>query len=96
MLKHVVLFKFADPSPANLGRAADALRSLMGVVPTLRAIEVGLDTTRSDRCYDLCLTTEFDDRAGMQAYAVHPDHQEVVSLLKSLTTGAAVVDYEVG
>ncbi len=95
MLKHVVLFKFADPSPANLDRAATALRGLLGVVPTLRSIEVGLDTTRSDRCYDLCLTTAFDDRSGMQAYAIHPAHQEVVSLLRELTIGAAVVDYEV-
>jgi hypothetical protein len=95
MLKHVVLFKFADPTAANLDRAAAALRSLDGVVPTLQSIEVGLDTTRSDRCYDLCLTTVFADREGMAAYAVHPAHQEVVGVLRELTTGAAVVDYEV-
>ncbi len=95
MLKHVVLFQFEDPSPANLERAAAALRGLLGVVPSLRFIEVGQDTTRSARCYDLCLTTAFDDRAGMEAYAVHPAHQEVVALLGQLTRGAVVVDYEV-
>ena len=94
MFKHVVMFQFVDPSPAHLHRAAEALRGLLGVVPTLRSLEVGLDSTRSERCWDLCLTTAFDDRAGMDAYAVHPAHMEVVGLLRTLTKGAAVVDYE--
>jgi hypothetical protein len=95
MLKHVVLFRFADPTPANLDRATAALRGLLGAVPSLRAIEVGADVTRSERSYDLCLITDFDDRAGLAAYATHPSHLEVVAVLRELTTGSVVVDYEV-
>lgn len=94
MLKHVVLFKFKAPEPAVLERAAAAIRSLDGRVPSLRSIEVGLDTTRSERCHDLCLITAFDDRAGLEAYAVHPDHLEVLAVIRPLTASAVVVDFE--
>lgn len=90
-MQHVVFFRFNDRSDAAEG--ARRLRGLEGVVPTLKAIEVGVDELGSGRSWDLCLITRFDDMAGMEAYQVHPAHQEVVGWLKPRIREAAAVDW---
>ena len=46
MVKHVVCQKFADKKDA--ATAAEMLRALMGQVPSLRSMEVGLDYLGSE------------------------------------------------
>ena len=91
MLTHVVCFKFGSLDHAH--EACRRLLSLQGQVPTLREIEAGVDITRSERSYDLALITRFDDEAGMDAYQVHPAHQEVVAYIRSVAMGAVAVDF---
>lgn len=91
MLTHVVCFRFDQPADAV--EAARQLNALAGRVPTLLAIEAGVDITRSARSYELALITRFDDQAGLDAYAVHPAHQEVVSFIKARAGGAVAVDF---
>lgn len=90
-MNHVVFFRF--PSQDLAQQAAEKLRALHGLVPTLDAIEVGVDELRTERSWDLCLITRFADRAAMDAYQVHPAHQEVVAFIKANATGAAAVDW---
>ncbi len=90
-MTHVVFFKFA--SAEDSAEAARQLRSLEGVVPTLDAIEVGVDTLRTGRSWDVCLITRFADLAAMEAYQVHPAHVAVVEWIKAHTTGVAAVDW---
>ena len=59
MIKHIVCFKLADPTPANCQKAAEVLRSMDGNVPLLRGIEVGVDELRSGRSYDVILQVLF-------------------------------------
>lgn len=91
MLTHVVMFKFPDPAAAET--AAAKLSAMAGRVETLRAIEVGLDLSRSARSFDLVLITRFDDQAGLDAYAVHPVHLEVVAYIKEHAEKSVVVDF---
>ena len=90
-MTHVVFFRFAQANHAQ--QAATKLRALAGVVPSLRDIEVGIDELKSERSWDLCLITRFDDRAGMDAYQVHPAHNVVANYLHEHATGAAAVDW---
>lgn len=90
-MNHVVFFKF--PSQDLAREAAERLAALDGVVPTLASIEVGVDEGRTDRSWDLCLITRFEDQAALDAYQVHPAHQEVVVWIRQHATGAAAVDW---
>lgn len=90
-MNHVVFFRF--PSLDHAREAAARLRSLEGVVPTLKSIEVGVDELRSERSWDVCLITRFDSEEAMEAYQVHPAHQDVVAYIKAHATGAAAVDW---
>ncbi|PIQ96004.1 MAG: stress responsive protein [Nitrospinae bacterium CG11_big_fil_rev_8_21_14_0_20_56_8] len=94
MVKHIVLFKLAEKTPANMNRAIEALKSLEHHIESLRYLEVGVDFKGSDRSYDLALTTHFDDRKGLEAYARHPRHLPVIEIMRSLCSSSIVVDFE--
>ncbi len=93
-LSHIVLFKLHDPRPETLTEAMTRLRQLVGQVPTLRSLEVGVDVLHSGRSYDLALIARFDDRAGLEAYQIHPAHQETLAYLRSITAASVAVDFE--
>ncbi|RAV02418.1 Dabb family protein [Paenibacillus sp. YN15] len=93
MLRHVVLFKLADPTPDKLQEVKDKLLSLKGRVPQLLDIEVGIDVVRSERSYDVALITTFASLEDMNAYQVHPYHVEVGSFIATVRQAAAAVDF---
>ena len=72
------------------------LETLPEKIDTLRSMEVGVDFLHSERSMDLVLTSTFDDRKGLDAYRVHPAHQEVVAFIKDVMVESRVVDYEKG
>lgn len=92
MIKHVVCQKFADR--ADAAKAAEMLRALVGQIPTLKSMEVGLDFKGSERSYDLVLIAQFEDEAGLEAYDKHPKHEEVRAFIRSHRTGTVSVDYK--
>ena len=66
-----------------------------GKIDLLRHLEVGVDVIRSERSYDIALTTRFDSLEDLQAYQVHPYHAgDVVSHMKSVCSSIVAVDYE--
>ena len=48
----------------------------------------------SAEAWDICLESEFDTLADVNAYAVHPDHVAAAGILKDAKEGRACVDYE--
>jgi len=91
MLTHIVFIKFPDQTLA--AEARKRLLSMAGKIPSLLSIEAGVDITRSGRSWDLALLTRFADQAGLDAYAIHPVHQEVLVFIRENATGSAAVDY---
>ena len=95
MITHIVLFKLADPSAENLTATRNKLLSMDGKIDLLRHLEVGVDLIRSERSYDIALTTRFDSLADLQAYQIHPYHAgEVIPHMKSVCSSIVAVDYE--
>lgn len=96
MLVHIVMFEFkAENKEANMVRVKTMLEALPSKIESLKGMEVGIDVSKSERSFDLVLTSTFDDQAGLSAYAIHSAHLEVVSVIKEVTTMAKVVDYVV-
>jgi len=94
MIVHIVLFKFQEPVPENVGTAQAMLNALPAKIAEIKHFDVGVDVVRSARAYDLALYAKFESTDALQAYQIHPAHQEVVAFLNTSTSQVAVVDYE--
>ena len=91
MFVHVVFFRFHAESDAP--EAKRRLESMIGRVPALRTLEVGIDTLHTERSWHMTLRTEFDDQDGYKAYAIDPVHQDVLGWLKTVVQASATVDF---
>ena len=96
MFRHVVMMKWTDESTPEARRAAiAAVRGLPAVVPSIRKLSCGADAGVAEGNYDFVAVVDFDDRAGYQTYASHPDHVEVITeLLRPIAAQRAAVQYE--
>lgn len=95
MITHIVLFKLAEPTVENMTATRNKLLSMDGRIDLLRYLEVGEDIIRSERSYDIALTTRFDSLEDLQAYQIHPYHAgEVIPHMKAFCSSTVVVDYE--
>jgi hypothetical protein len=94
MLVHIVMFAFKEENKeANLAQVKSMLEALPNKIESLKHMEVGIDISKSERSFDLVLTSTFEDQAGLSAYAVHPAHLEIVNIIKEVTSVSKVVDY---
>jgi len=99
MIKHIVMIRLreTDPPEAKSEKAKKvkaAIDALLGVIPELRSMEVGLNLSTRPSAYDLVLTSVFDSPEGLDVYRNHPEHQKVMDLLYEVMEQTAVVDYE--
>ncbi len=94
MITHIVTFKFEDRSPEHLDHCKALLEGLVGQVPSLRTMLVGINVVDSPRAHDLALVATYDDLDGLEAYQVHPAHHEVATYLRSKSESIASVDFE--
>lgn len=91
MLTHTVLLKFTDAADAP--EAKRRLEDLLGKVPTLRSLRVGLDIVRAEGSYDLALVTTHDDLDGLHEYQEHLAHVAFLDWLRPRLAGRAAVDF---
>ena len=95
MVVHIVTFQFKEENKkANIIQAKQMLENLMGAVPSLRSIDVGVNFSTEERSMDMSIINVFESKEGLNAYAVHPDHIKVVYFIKSVVEYSKVVDYE--
>ena len=95
MLTHIVIWKYrADASAAERERHAAMLRALPRVVSGILSFNVGFDVLRLPRSYDLGLVATFRDRAGLEAYTVHPDHVAAADFGRGVSEHVVSVDFE--
>lgn len=94
MITHVVCFRLQDRSPESILKVCSVLEGLRGRVPTLRSLSVGADVIRSPRSFDVALVATFDSLADLEAYQLHPAHQEVVRFLDTVREDTVAVDFQ--
>ena len=94
MIVHIVLFQFKQENKkANIIQTKQMLENLMGAVPSLRSIDVGVNFAQEERAMDLSIITAFESKEDLEAYAVHPEHLKVVDFIKTVIESSKVVDY---
>lgn len=96
MIKHIVCFKLADPTPELLLKTKEILLSMEGNVPEVRSIEVGLDVLHSPRSYDVILQVVVDDMDALDSYQKDPYHCDVVKThMHAVASSSIALDYNV-
>lgn len=100
MLKHIVMWRFIDGANGKSKEehslwVKEHLEALVGVIPEIRSLEVGVNICVAGTAYDAVLVSAFDDAASMERYKVHPEHVAVAGYFKGITEGRAEVDYTI-
>ncbi len=95
MLRHIVMMKFKDRERVKeiSEKVKKMLDDLVPVVDDLKRMEVGINVNTKPAAYDLVLTADFDDEAGLNAYRAHPDHVKILDYMKDVVDKTTVVDY---
>ena len=93
MVKHIVVYTLKEGVDKDeaVKLIASRLEPLVGKIPGLLKMEVR-------RCFsgmDYALYSEFESREALEAYAVHPLHQEAKSHFHHLLDQRYSADYEV-
>ncbi len=96
MLVHIVCWKY-KPDTTNEQRENHIakLRSLVGLIPNIESFEVGADILHLDRSFDTGLVAKYPDRAALDFYNDHPEHQKVVAIGKQIAEKVVAVDFEI-
>ena len=99
MIRHIVMWKLRGPSAPEKRQQAEqargALLGMLGKVPGLTQMEVGIGALEADDRADLVLSTLHDSWQALEDYATHPAHEPVKTLIGGLRTERRVLDFEV-
>lgn len=93
MVKHIVLYNLKDgvEKEPTIQMIASVLEPLVGKIPGLLHLEI----RQAYSGMDYALYSEFESRTALDAYAVHPLHQEAKSHFFHLLDTRVAADYEV-
>ena len=95
MITHIVIWKYRPDIEQKLREEhMEMLRKLTAVIPQIESLTAGFDVLRLPRSYDTALVATFRDRAGLEAYTIHPAHIKVADLGRNISEHVASVDFE--
>jgi Stress responsive A/B Barrel Domain len=95
MITHIVCWKYKPETKQDQRENhLMMLRKLPLSIPEIITFNVGFDILRLDRSFDLGLVATYRNRADLDAYTVHPAHQEIVALGKIVAEKVISVDFE--
>ncbi len=94
MITHIVCFKLKERSTENASKTRDVLMSMEGKIQQLLHLEVGIDVLHLERSYDVVLICKFNSLDDLEAYQIHPVHQDIVKYIKSVGEATVSVDFE--
>ncbi|MBE2285135.1 MAG: Dabb family protein [Prosthecobacter sp.] len=94
--RHVVLFKFKDSAtPEQVQGIEKAFGELAKKIDTVKGYEWGTNVSPEglNDGFTHCFFVTFSDKAGLEVYLPHAEHQAFVAKLKPLLDKVCVVDY---
>ncbi|MBO5920793.1 MAG: Dabb family protein [Bacteroidaceae bacterium] len=100
MFKHIVMWRFIDGANGKSKQehalwVKENLEALVGIIPEIKSLEVGVNVCMAGTAYDAVLVSAFDDADAMERYKVHPAHVAVAAYFKGITEGRAEADYNI-
>lgn len=100
MIKHIVMWKLEENAEGNtkLENAKiikKKLEALVGIIPEIVELEVGIDILETNQSYDVVLVSTFKSLEDLDIYAKHPEHVKVGEFVGKVRKDRIAVDYEV-
>jgi hypothetical protein len=94
---HVVLFQWTpEAAPEAIDRAVTELLALKDKIPGVLELTCGQNFTDRGKGFTHGLVVRFEDRAALDTYAPHPEHQRVVqNYINPIRADVLAFDYEV-
>lgn len=95
MLTHLVIWRYRQDVEQEVREEhVRMLKRLKSIIKEVQSLSVGFDNLRLPRSYDTGLVATFRNRAGLDAYTVHPEHVKVAAFGRSISDHVASVDFE--
>lgn len=100
MIKHIVMFRFAEEAGGknkqeNLAIALEKLSKFQEGIPTLIEFQAVTNYAEAPESnYEIALICDFTDMEGMKAYQEHPVHLDFAAFITSVRTDRACIDYQ--
>ena len=97
MIEHIVLFRWTEQvSEEAKNKVVMELRGLRNKIPGIVDLSCGANFSDRAQGYTHGLVVRFGDRAALQAYGPHPEHQRVVqNFIKPIAADILALDYEI-
>ncbi len=94
MLTHIVCWKYkTETTQAQRHEHLAKLKNLPNVITEIISFNVGTDILHLDRSFDTGLVSTFADEEALNAYTVHPEHQDVANFGKIVAEKVISVDF---
>ena len=96
MIEHILLIRWKeDASPEAIENAVAEMRQLKSKIPGIVDLSCGTNFSDWAKGYTHGLVVRFTDRAALEAYGTHPDHQRVVqTVITPIRADILSLDYE--
>lgn len=98
MIRHAIMWKFKPSDGKTPKEIAEDIKeryeAMLGLVPGLKNVEVGINRNESATAYDAILITDFSDWEGLAAYKADPMRDEVSKYVAERVDVRARVEYE--
>ena len=96
MLFHILNWSYReDVSGEERARIESELEALPTKVPSLKGLHWGPVVGGRNQSFSHCFIMLFDDKAGLDEYAAHPDHALFAGPFREACAVQVVVDFEV-
>jgi hypothetical protein len=97
MVKHIVFWNIKEDLDIEgvFEEMKVRVEAMNGEIPGLIKVELGRDFNSSDITFDVALYSELEDRKALSVYQDHPMHLHVKEFIGAVTSGRAIVDYEI-
>jgi len=94
MLTHIVCWKYKEETDAATRVEHRAkLAALPNAIENITSFDVGEDILHLERSFDTGLVAVFPDRAALDLYTDHPEHQKVAAMGKEIAEKVVSVDF---
>jgi len=96
MIEHIVLFRWTEKAtPQAIDSVMTELRKLKGKIPGIVDLSCGANFSDRAKGYTHGLVVRFTDRAALDAYGPHPEHQRVVqNFIAPIRADILALDYD--
>jgi hypothetical protein len=97
MIEHIVLFRWTETASEEAKKnVMTELRQLKGKIPGLVDLSCGTNFCDRAKGYTHGLVVRFTDRAALETYGPHPEHQRVVqTFIAPIRADILALDYEI-